>query len=121
METIIETGKGPNGEQVELATVVFHGKPFTNLGAIIDKTSGRLSAYVVQNEMWKPGSSLARYTLQTFGGQIIARLYKTGESRGFYSSRITHFSAVIDGFRWHGKLGLDWSQLIHMKRGKKVQ
>ena len=97
METHVELGKGPQGELVEVATIVHEGRAFTNLGSIIDKESGRISAYVVQNEMWQPGSSLARHTLQTWGGEIIARLEKTGESRGFYSARITHFAATIDG------------------------
>ncbi len=118
METIVKNVTGSDGARAEVATIVFNGREFTSLGSIMDLKNGRLVAYVREGHGHLRGSY---FDLVTWEDHHIAVLHKTGESRGFQGSRITHFYAVIDGYRWHGKVGLDWKEVITMRRGKKVQ
>jgi hypothetical protein len=122
METRVQTATATNGAKVELATIVHRGREFTANGSTIDLERGHIVAYVDSGPV-ATGVAFDRnygWLLKTFEGAVIGKLDKTGESRGFYGSKITHFRMQLAGYRWHGKLGLDWNQLIRMRRGRKL-
>lgn len=119
-QTVHDATTGKLEQSVEIATVVHQGREFTAHGSCIDLEKGHILGYVREGHGHLRGKY---FTLGTFDGEYIAVLNKTGEGSGFPDrsgrhSRITHFSMEYAGFRWHGKCGLDWNQLVHLRRGK---
>lgn len=126
MEFKAETFTATNGASVEVGTVNVDGREFQATGSIIDREQGIVVGYVRETKLPPRDPSIAGstartvYDFGTWGGSHIAPLFKTGESFGFYGSKITHFGMLYDGHRWHGKIGLDWNQRLVMRRGRKV-
>lgn len=118
----VETVKAADGAKAELATLTHEGREFTAFGSCVDLGRGHIVAYVRTGH----GHLHNKYfDLVTFGGRHMGVLKKTGESTGWPDrsgrrSKITHFSFEAHGYRWSGKLGLEWNQLIHLRRGKKL-
>ena len=113
----VETVESPSGARAEVATLNHNGQSFTALGSCVDLEQGVICAYV----SGVPGD----WTLKTFAGELISKLQKSGESFGFCDyagrpSKIVHFRMEFAGYMWSGKLGLNWNQLIRLRRGRKV-
>jgi len=127
METRIENVVTDNGAKLEVATVVFEGKEFTNLGACVDLQHGIIHAYVgamldrdEKGVAYLPGRL---FRLSSFAGEKLGEVHLVSKSRrirtAWGSHIIEYYSMKAHGFHWHGKKG-DGCDLIRLRRGKSV-
>lgn len=86
-----------NGATVEVATVIFEGREFTNLGSVVDEARGLLVGYPVERKDPAPGES--RYVLQTFDGKPIAPVTLVSKWR----QRVAFGGFGFDVYAWRAE------------------
>ncbi len=104
----------------ELATVIHDGRAFTAGGFSIDVERGRMVAYVTERKGSYLDGPVARFILTTWSGDTLAELRQTGESWGFFRTRLTSFQTLqpIAGYYWYGR-GLGAGMVLKLHRGRK--
>lgn len=127
METKIQVVE-QDGVKAEIATLVFEGREFTNLGSVIDMERGLISAYIGNistdrdddGKRYQPGKL---FRVSTFGGEKIAYAVRTSTSRRIYTAygfhHIEYYTMKYAGFHWHGKKS-DAYNLIRFRKGKPI-
>ena len=94
-----ETHVQPDGSKIEVGTITFEGREFTNLGSVVDAARGYVCGYVTERD--------GAYLLTTWEGETIAplRLVRRFTSYGACRADMWAWSATIGGRVYTGRNG----------------
>jgi hypothetical protein len=93
------------GASIEVATINFNGRDFTNLGSVIDEKRGIIYGYPTQAANY---ASTGGYVLTTWDGQIIASCHKVNSwlnrnTFGGFPVRMYAWSCLYNGRKYAGR------------------
>ena len=123
-----ETHVAPNGARIEVATVTHEGHEFTNLGSIVDPSSGVIVGYPHKVSDGAGIGTIGRgpqYELRTWEGKTIAPLTRVRSFRsyGIASTTLTAWRMTYEGRVYSGRNGGffgDVGALLRMRAGRKA-
>ena len=106
--------RGQRGQKFEIGIISHNGHEYTAGGSLVDHSTGLVIGYISKDHR----------TLRTWDGKTLGTLRPTGVGSGFRDitgrrTKIYHFEGMIDGIRYVGKAGLDWGEVIRMRKAKR--
>ncbi len=97
LETHSETVKTDSGASVEVATVTFGGRDFTNMGSVVDHENGFVVCYPDKD------GHVTTWNGVVLGTASLVRKWKQFVPFACHRVEIYAWSCVIDGRKYHGR------------------